>query len=84
VIPRFSAYAPGLRVEEARCGLHAVDLTSGAVRGSLFWPEGNQVFAVEPVPRAFSLGFPLEASGRRQTGVDDLFYAFAPNPEETT
>jgi uncharacterized protein (TIGR03032 family) len=84
VIPRFSAYAPGLRVDEARCGLHAVDLASGQVRGSLFWPEGNQVFAVEPVPRAFSLGFPLEASGRRQAAVDDLFYAFAPNPEETT
>lgn len=84
VIARFAAYAPGLRVEEARCGLHAVDLRSGAVRGSIFWPAGDQVFAIEPIPRAFSLGFPHEASGGQRTAVDDLFYAFAPNPEETT
>lgn len=84
VIERFSRYAPGLRVDEARCGLHAIDLKSGSVLGSLFWPEGDQVFAIEPVPRSFSLGFPLIASGGRRAAVDDLFYAFAPNPEETT
>ncbi|HKZ14999.1 MAG TPA: DUF4915 domain-containing protein [Solirubrobacterales bacterium] len=84
VIARFAAYAPGLRVEEARCGLHAVDLGSGEVRGSIFWPAGDQVFAIEPLPRAFSLGFPHAASGGQRAAVDDLFYAFAPNPEETT
>ncbi|HEY5333459.1 MAG TPA: DUF4915 domain-containing protein [Solirubrobacterales bacterium] len=84
VIARFSQYAPGLRVEEARCGIHAIDLVSGVVRGSLFWPQGDQIFAIEPVPRSFSLGFPLDASDGQRTAVDDLFYAFAPNPEETT
>ena len=51
VIARFSQYAPGLRVEEARCGIHAIDLGSGAVLGSLFWPRGDQIFAIELVPR---------------------------------
>jgi uncharacterized protein (TIGR03032 family) len=84
VIARFSQYAPGLRVEEARCGIHAVDLCSGAVLGSFLWPDGDQIFAIEPLPRAFSLGFPLDASGGQPTAVEDFFYAFAPNPEETT
>lgn len=84
VIARFSQYAPGLRVEEARCGIHAIDLVSGAVLGSFLWPDGDQIFAIEPVPRPFSLGFPLDASGGQRTAIDDLFYAFAPNPEETT
>jgi uncharacterized protein (TIGR03032 family) len=47
VIPRFRQYAPGLDVESSTCGVHAVDIQSGKVLGSLLWPRGNQIFALD-------------------------------------
>jgi uncharacterized protein (TIGR03032 family) len=77
VIPRFSVYAPGLEVDEATCGVHAVEAATGKVLGSITWPAGNQIFAVEWVPRSFTGGFP--SWGRRSrsgAGATELFYAF--------
>jgi hypothetical protein len=51
VLPRFRQYAPGLRVDRAVCGVHAIDADSGRLLGSLTWPGGNQIFAVEWVTR---------------------------------
>src|SRR5262249_22603656 len=50
VLPRFRQYAPGLDIDTSVCGLHAVDAGSGAVLGSITWPYGNQIFAVECLP----------------------------------
>jgi uncharacterized protein (TIGR03032 family) len=76
VIPRFRAYAPGVDVDRSVCGVHAVDLKSGALRASYTWPAGNQIFAIEPVPSRLTGGFPLAArTGRRER---DLFFAFCP------
>jgi uncharacterized protein (TIGR03032 family) len=58
VIPRFRSYAPGLDLERSVCGVHAIDTRSGETLGSLIWPEGNQVFAVEAVPAGLTSGFP--------------------------
>jgi uncharacterized protein (TIGR03032 family) len=77
VIPRFRAYAPGLDVERSVCGVHAVDAASGAVLGSLIWPQGNQIFSVEWVPREFSAGFPLSARNRGRGHATRLFYSYA-------
>jgi uncharacterized protein (TIGR03032 family) len=78
VIPRFRQYAPGLAVSESVCGIHALDTRSGQVVGSLVWPDGNQVFAVEGLPSALALGFPFRAGARRATQRGKtLFYAFA-------
>jgi uncharacterized protein (TIGR03032 family) len=77
VIPRFRAYAPGLDLDRSVCGVYALDTRSGEVRGRIVWPEGNQVFAVEPVPQAFSLGFPFRVGRRRSAeAVRLLFYDF--------
>jgi uncharacterized protein (TIGR03032 family) len=76
VIARFSQYAPGLDVEKAICGVHAIEVGSGEVIGSLIWPAGDQIFALELVPNEFSLGFPLSAPGRSSPALRDLFYAF--------
>ena len=47
-----SQYAPGLDLARSVCGVHAVDVrTRRACSGSLTWPAGNQIFAVERVPR---------------------------------
>ncbi len=78
VIPRFRQYAPGLDVETSECGLHAVDARSGRVLGSLIWPWGNQIFAVEPAPRSLTTGFPFNTRGRHAGKREkELFYAFA-------
>ena len=58
VIPRFRSYAPGLELEKSVCGVFAIDTRSGKALGSLTWPEGNQVFAVEVLPAKLTSGFP--------------------------
>lgn len=81
VIPRFRRYAPGLDVERSVCGLHLIDLPSGRTLGSLDWPAGNQVFAVEAVPRPMTLGFPFSVgSKRRSAALRALFSGFRPPP----
>ncbi len=77
VIPRFSQYAPGLDVERSVCGVHAVDISTGKVLGSLIWPYGNQIFAVELVPKQLTLGFPFKSGARRDRLRErELFYSF--------
>ncbi len=76
VIPRFSQYAPGLDVAESICGVHAVDTRGGKVLGSLVWPCGNQIFAVDWVPAGMTTGFPF-ASTRCSDREKLLFYAFS-------
>ena len=61
VIPKYRRYAPGLDADRSECGLHAVDMRTGTVLGSLLWPQGNQIFAIEAVPTAFTCGFPFSA-----------------------
>lgn len=77
VLPRFKQYAPGLNLERSVCGLHAVDTESGEVLGSITWPEGNQVFAVEWIEE--SLGLPFIYGHRAQSNLrraKQLFYAY--------
>jgi uncharacterized protein (TIGR03032 family) len=77
VIPRFSQYAPGLNLETSRCALHAFDARSGKVLGSLDWPEGNQIFAIDWAPRRAVSGFPFGARRRSASRPSrDLFYSF--------
>jgi uncharacterized protein (TIGR03032 family) len=73
VLPRFRHYAPGLDHQRSRTGVHAVDLRSGRVLGSLWWPSGNQVFAVELAPRDV-WGFPARRPGADGERVRSLFY----------
>lgn len=77
VIPRFRQYAPGLDLERSLCGVHAVDTRSGRLLGSLLWPDGDQIFAVDWAPRTLTGGFPFSAKGKRSRREDArLFYAF--------
>ncbi|MGK7925060.1 MAG: DUF4915 domain-containing protein [Spirulina sp.] len=77
VIPRFRQYAPGLDVEKSICGLHAVDVRSGNILGSLIWPYGNQIFALDWVDCQFSSGFPFPIGEERDRDRDTrLFYSF--------
>lgn len=76
VIPRFRHYAPGLDVDRSECGIHLVDLTRTTVIGSLIWPTGNQLFAIEAVPSAITHGF-AQSSGRSSgSRASRLYYSF--------
>ncbi len=76
VLPRFRSYAPGLDVDSSVCGLHAIDMKTGKVRGSMIWPWGNQIFAIDWLPQAITSGFPWLANRKRPTRTKQLFYAF--------
>ncbi|HKP53417.1 MAG TPA: DUF4915 domain-containing protein [Chloroflexia bacterium] len=80
VIPRFRQYAPGLDLDSSLCGIHAVDTQTGEVVGSIIWPYGNQIFALDTIPAASSTGFPFRAGTKRATEREKrLFYAFKTN-----
>jgi uncharacterized protein (TIGR03032 family) len=75
VIPRFRHYAPGLDCDKTQSGLHAIDLRTGRVLGSVFWPRGNQIFAVERMDVQKITGFPLTAGEKRsRTRTDSIFF----------
>jgi uncharacterized protein (TIGR03032 family) len=77
VIPRFRQYAPGLDVESSVCGVHAVDTVSGRTVGSITWPLGNQIFAVEWMPYSAATGLPfIYGKGRSRRRERVLFYAY--------
>ncbi len=77
VIPRFRQYAPGLEVDASLCGIHAINLASGQILGSLYWPNGNQIFAIDWLPSSATSGFPFRANSRRGHERErKLFYAY--------
>jgi hypothetical protein len=62
-----------------------LDTRSGRVLGSLLWPAGNQIFAVEPVPARFTAGLPLAARERAASGrVRALFAGFVTHDGKDT
>ena len=77
VLPRFHRYAPGLDPDDCVCAVHLVDLRTGAVRASLRWPDGDQLFAIEAVPAGFTAGLP-SGPGRGAARQRALFYDFEP------
>ena len=81
VLPRFRQYAPGLDADACRCGLHAVDLDTGRVVGSYVWPLGDQIFAVDSIPRGVSAGLPYSLR-RGSDVVRRLFYSFDSTAKE--
>jgi uncharacterized protein (TIGR03032 family) len=79
VIPRFRHYAPGLDLTTSICGLHAIDVQRGTLLGSMTWPMGNQIFAIDSVPITWQTGFPWTAGKQRSSSrkrIKDLFYAY--------
>jgi uncharacterized protein (TIGR03032 family) len=79
VIPRYAVYAPGLDSRASRCGVHAICKRTGALLGSLEWPDGNQIFAIDWAPAGMTAGFPFTAGSRRAKQERILFYSYANN-----
>jgi uncharacterized protein (TIGR03032 family) len=77
VIPRFARYAPGIEVARSRCGVHAICRRTGAILGSIEWPAGNQIFAIDWMPAAMTAGFPFRLAGRSRKRETGLFYSYS-------
>lgn len=77
VLPRFEQYAPGLDLARSRCGVVALCVRTGRVLGSITWPDGNQIFGIEWIPRDWCSGFPTSRDcppgSARQT---DLYFHY--------
>jgi uncharacterized protein (TIGR03032 family) len=65
VLLRHRAYAPGLDPDKCETGIHAIDISTGRVLGSMLWPYGNQVFAIEGIEKRVTRGFPFVRPGDR-------------------
>jgi len=76
VIPKYNRYAPGLDASTSRCAVHAVSLTSGKILGSLDWPQGNQVFAVDWIGSSDTAGFFWRVGARRQKKDAAFYYSY--------
>jgi len=77
IIPRYARYAPGLDSRDSRCAVHAVCCKSGKLLGSLEWPSGNQIFAIDWISASVSNGFPFDTRPRRRKRETALFYNYA-------
>ena len=57
IIPRYRHYAPGLKDTKDSCGLYAISISSGSILGTLTWPAGNQIFAIDYLKDQSTSGF---------------------------
>jgi uncharacterized protein (TIGR03032 family) len=78
VLPRFRQYAPGVDLDRSECAVHAVDWSTGKRLASLRWPAGNQLFAIDWLPRDALSGLPFGSgtSTRAARKTTDLFYTY--------
>ncbi|MFN8525560.1 MAG: DUF4915 domain-containing protein [Chloroflexota bacterium] len=76
VIPRYQRYAPGLDAASARCGVHAINIVTGELLGSVYWPQGNQIFAIDWAPVTMMTGLPATVGRAGARRTRDVFYAF--------
>jgi uncharacterized protein (TIGR03032 family) len=82
VIPKYARYAPGVKPDDAVCGVHAFDTKTGRTLASVEWPFGNQIFAIDWIDSAASGGFlfiPFRIAAERAKTV---FYAYDPQPSQ--
>ena len=79
IIRRYSRYAPGVDPAAACCGVAAVSTHSGELLGSIEWPEGNQIFAIDWLSSSDSVGFPFRAQDPLKPAPMALFYTFETN-----
>lgn len=76
VLPRFHQYAPGVDPSKAECGIYVLSLKTGKILGRCNWPQGNQIFAIDWLPRKTSSGFPFTRLEPSSDLLKELFYQY--------
>jgi uncharacterized protein (TIGR03032 family) len=74
VIPKYRHYAPGLDPARCETGLHVLDARRGTILGSMVWPAGNQIFAIDGLPAHVTRGFPFSAGSPASGKRVELFF----------
>lgn len=59
VLPRFRQYAPGIKSKKQVCAIVAVDIERDKTIGTIEFPYGNQIFAIDYMPSLSCTGFPF-------------------------
>ncbi len=75
IIQKYKVYAPGITHEIPRCGIVAFDTKSEKVVGSITFPFGNQIFAVEWLPSDVSSGFPHTSIDGDSDSINNLYFS---------
>ncbi len=58
------------------CGVYAIDMKTGNILGSLTWPYGNQIFAIDYILSTITQGF-LATSVRECTDEEyETFFRY--------
>ena len=76
VIPRYARYAPGVEAARSICAVHAISCRTGRLLGTVEWPNGNQVFAIDWIGERLATGFPFDVRSRRRARETALFYSY--------
>ena len=58
------------------CAVHALSCKTGDLLGSLEWPYGNQIFAIDWIPSSVTTGFRFRSPFRKQKRENELFYSY--------
>lgn len=70
VLPRFRHYAPGIKTKRHTCSVVAVNLRTQKVIGSIAFPYGNQVFAIDYLHYHKCKGFPFRTAKESKRDSD--------------
>ena len=76
IIPKFARYAPGLDPASSVCAIHAISCKTGHLLGTLEWPYGNQIFAIDWIDATVTTGFPFAVPFRNHKRETGLFYSY--------
>ncbi|MGQ0826848.1 MAG: DUF4915 domain-containing protein, partial [Bacteroidota bacterium] len=57
IFPKFKHYAPGVAKANDYCSIYEVDIRNNKILGSIAWPYGNQIFAIDWMKKSTSGGF---------------------------
>ena len=74
ILPRFEKYAPGVDPAKARCAVHAFDIKTETLLGSLAFPYGNQIFSIAVLYGSSPFAFPYTKARYSTRSEKSLFY----------
>jgi len=77
VLPRFKKYAPGIKKSLKKGSyIYAIDLSENKIIGSVYFPEGDQIFAIEGLKSGVSDGFFYKKIGKHEEEESKVFYKY--------
>jgi uncharacterized protein (TIGR03032 family) len=76
ILPRFAQYAPGLKGRKVHSGIYAIDLKNNDIIGSVDFPFGNQIFAIEALDARLTTGFLYHTIDGTEEAEKEAFFTY--------